>query len=1177
MKKLLSLILVTMLCVCALASCAVVDTVKGWLGIGEDPGEVIEYNLPGAVEYLRTMYINGETVTPNDYELVAQVMIKAVKYTVDWSVDNDKVKLTKGETSWTVDVDNFAEEAHDYTLTATITAGDGTKDSSLTFKRTVPKYEVLTYEEFLAAEDDTAVTVQGVITGIVETSKENDLYIQDEDGGYFIFAMEDLPSELGLQNGMTVSVTGIRDTYYDLPQVTEPKVTIVDSTIKTVEPVDITEYFAAAEANVDDHFAQYFSMLVTIKGAKVLGQDASDNSYYNFSLAGKQAYVRISSSTCMLSADAQATFQKNVADHVNYNADIVGLVSNFGGKMYLIPIDENAFSNFILPPKTDAEKVADELAGLKVGGYYKADAVVDLATVGATYGDAVSISWASDNAAIAIEGGKATITATEAYTAVKLTATATCGEATDSKEFTVVLSKAPLTVTQALAVADNNKIDVKGYVKSIDTAWSDEYGNITVTITDGISTLSLYRLATKVEVGNIIVVADGTIATKNGDRQINAGATATIQTVDQATCAHVWVDANCTTPKTCYECGLSEGTVSGHSINEETHTCTICGADDPDHYFEMTIVEALAAPKGKKVVLTGTVSEINSAWSEEHGNMEVYLADEEGNKILLFRITVKVEVDDVLVVTGVIGQYNNVNQIAQGSTVEVVCDHQWNNATCVLPKTCSVCGETEGEALGHAYGEDGVCANGCGIPQGHTHSYTAVTTEATCLVPGSIVYTCECTDTYTEVIPAGHKITDGVCTACNAKVVTPANAGDEADNTAVIITGMVAKIKSAWSTQYGNMDLYIVDEAGNGFYLYRLATQVELGDVITATGKIGSYNGAKQLAAGATAVISETAATDAYKASAEKYLLNIATSYAADATVALAATGSFGGAITWTVNGEAATELAIVVGNDAQSFALVATITVGESVLTKEFTVTVDSKAAIEKAALSITTSFTADGTLELPTAGATHTDVVISWADAEGNAVTGPVNITQTDDAQTINLVATIVSGNTTETKEFTVTVSAKPKEGEPQLLASFDFGENGSASHVDGSSLGTSKDYTSGAYTLSLTGLTNVYGPAYDATGNSCIKFGSSKNAGSATFTVADDVNSVKIYVAKYKTNASTITINGTVYTPDKNSNDGEYTEIVIDTSVTKTVVITTGTSGDKRIMVNTIEFWS
>ena len=29
------------------------------------------------------------------------------------------------------------------------------------------------------------------------------------------------------------------------------------------------------------------------------------------------------------------------------------------------------------------------------------------------------------------------------------------------------------------------------------------------------------------------------------------------------------------------------------------------------------------------------------------------------------------------------------------------CQHEWKEATCTEPKTCTKCGETEGEALGH--------------------------------------------------------------------------------------------------------------------------------------------------------------------------------------------------------------------------------------------------------------------------------------------------------------------------------------------------------------------------------------------------------------------------------------------------------------------------------------------
>lgn len=46
----------------------------------------------------------------------------------------------------------------------------------------------------------------------------------------------------------------------------------------------------------------------------------------------------------------------------------------------------------------------------------------------------------------------------------------------------------------------------------------------------------------------------------------------------------------------------------------------------------------------------------------------------------------------------------DVDEGSEKNPAEEVCEHDWADATCVDPKTCSACGVTEGEALGHAYG-----------------------------------------------------------------------------------------------------------------------------------------------------------------------------------------------------------------------------------------------------------------------------------------------------------------------------------------------------------------------------------------------------------------------------------------------------------------------------------------
>jgi hypothetical protein len=44
--------------------------------------------------------------------------------------------------------------------------------------------------------------------------------------------------------------------------------------------------------------------------------------------------------------------------------------------------------------------------------------------------------------------------------------------------------------------------------------------------------------------------------------------------------AHHWIGATCTTPKTCGECGLTDGAALGHDWNDESKTCDRCGATE---------------------------------------------------------------------------------------------------------------------------------------------------------------------------------------------------------------------------------------------------------------------------------------------------------------------------------------------------------------------------------------------------------------------------------------------------------------------------------------------------------------------------------------------------------------------------------------------------------------------
>lgn len=136
------------------------------------------------------------------------------------------------------------------------------------------------------------------------------------------------------------------------------------------------------------------------------------------------------------------------------------------------------------------------------------------------------------------------------------------------------------------------------------------------------------------------------------------------------------------------------------------------------------------------------------------------------------------------------------------------------------------------------------------------------------------------------------------------------------------------------------------------------------------------------------------------------------------------------------------------------------------------------------------------------------------------------------------------------------------------------FNLGEDGEAKHSDGGNAVTT--YEENGFTLTLERLSSVYGNAHDAIGNSCIKLGTNSLTGGFSFDVSTEVEKVIIYVTGYKSNDTTIEVNGIQHVITTHSNDGEYTAIEVDTSETKTVSFTTvEVNGESRCMINTIVF--
>ena len=220
------------------------------------------------------------------------------------------------------------------------------------------------------------------------------------------------------------------------------------------------------------------------------------------------------------------------------------------------------------------------------------------------------------------------------------------------------------TIEAALAATEGTEAELSGTVSEIYEAWSS-YNNMSFYITDGTNKILVFRTKTQVNLGDVVSVV-GTVTIYNSTAQIAQGSTVTV--------------TQAATPV------------------EPTKV--------------ITIADALKATVGAEAELEGTVVGLGT-WNTQYNNWDVYVSDGK-NEILVYRCTnSELGIGDVVSVVGTIGVYNNVNQIAQGSTVTVVTEHvcSFDPADCDTPATCPVCKATEGEALGHTDEADsnGVC------------------------------------------------------------------------------------------------------------------------------------------------------------------------------------------------------------------------------------------------------------------------------------------------------------------------------------------------------------------------------------------------------------------------------------------------------------------------------------
>lgn len=169
--------------------------------------------------------------------------------------------------------------------------------------------------------------------------------------------------------------------------------------------------------------------------------------------------------------------------------------------------------------------------------------------------------------------------------------------------------------------------------------------------------------------------------------------------------SHSWQNADCTTPKTCAECGETDGEPLGHTWKEATcttpKTCTVCGKTEGDaigHTWEEATCDT---PKTCGMCGKTEGEALGHSWEDAtcENPKKCSVCGAIGEKPLGH------DTPQLTCTEGAICNRCGKNIEAPG--------HELTKATCVEPATCKVCGEISGEALGHTT-KSGVCTR-CGL------------------------------------------------------------------------------------------------------------------------------------------------------------------------------------------------------------------------------------------------------------------------------------------------------------------------------------------------------------------------------------------------------------------------------------------------------------------------------
>ena len=419
------------------------------------------------------------------------------KYDIAWSLDvTEGVTIQEGEKEDTVVIAALDEDLP-FVLTATITDPEGCHTTSFSLDglaKAMPQIVPLAITEKPA--ENTAYKLY-----VYQSTKALDCYFAGEMSGFYFKTTENY------EEGVDLYVEYIADSN------------------------NFNVYF-----NDASNTKQYI-------GVKLSDDGAHDNIVYTTAPVSSFYWNAELGTICThldknKNGEAADYYLGNYSTHMTFSASMLsyagGAGNNVGGLVTMV--DKNSI---VIP---DEKKVSDVAKDLNVATKHTIDKTVKLTTSDDRYPD-VEIVWTVEEgkgAGITADGLELAIPA-EATTAV-LTATITCGEVTETKEFTLELgpktvapdkANADAIVAAAFNLADGETLPgdsytLTGVISRVKTAYDAEYSNVTVIITVGEKEIECYRMkgegADVIKAGDTITVT-GSLKNYKGTVEFDQGCT----------------------------------------------------------------------------------------------------------------------------------------------------------------------------------------------------------------------------------------------------------------------------------------------------------------------------------------------------------------------------------------------------------------------------------------------------------------------------------------------------------------------------------------------------------------------------------------------------------------------------------------------------------------------------